>query len=149
MRFAQEVAPAGSAHAQSDPPAALPYLAGPCIAPLPTETPRAFVHAAEQLAGRERHLLFGVLRRLVAPTQFDRVEFESVGEFVHGTFQCQQADRLAGAAAGIGRREVECNASVPGHAVSAGIQGAGGHRRRFAERVARRAVRPVAHGRLR
>src|SRR4030088_1495039 len=76
-------------------PASVTNLARLRIALVPSKSTRSFLHAGDQMTAGIGNMLLRIFRRLVAHTQFDRVEVELFGKFVHRAFQRHQPDRLA------------------------------------------------------
>ena len=63
-----------------------------------------------------------ILRGLIAHAQVDRIEAELLGEFVHRTFQGQQAHRLAGGAHGRRDWNIQRRQAMPGQPVCTGVK---------------------------
>ena len=68
------------------------------------------------------NVLLRILRRLVAHAQFDRVEVELLGKFVHRAFQSQKTHRLARGAHRRGDGNVQRRQPMPGQPVGAGVE---------------------------
>ena len=113
--------PGRGGHAHADPPAPVAQLRRLRVASAPAEPFGAGAHAGDQIAAGIGDVLGRVLRRLVAYAQLDRVDPERLGQFVHGAFQRQHADRLARRAHGGRNRDVQRHQPVTGLPVGAGI----------------------------
>ena len=79
------------------------------VALVPSKAARALLHAGDQMTAGVGNVLFRVLAWLVAHAQFDWVEVQFLGQFVHRAFQRHKSHGLAG------RAHRRCNRNVEGH----------------------------------
>ena len=92
----KRVAAGRRGHAHSHQPASVANLARLRVALVPSKSARAFLQAGDQVTAGIRNMLLRILARLVAHPQFDRVELEFFGQFVHRAFKRHQPDGFAG-----------------------------------------------------
>jgi len=74
-------------------------------------------------------MLFRIFARLVSHAQFDRVEIEFLGKFVHRTFKCHQPNRLPGRAHRRRDRNIQWGETMPRQPIGSSIERAGLQRR--------------------
>ena len=90
----QLVGAAGGGDTHADQPVALATLAR-CLTLVPAEMLRPFLQRAGQVARRIGDLQLRVLLRIVDLAKRDGVHADRLGQFVHGAFHADHADRLA------------------------------------------------------
>ncbi len=127
-------------HAHADQPAPLPATGRRGRSFRPAEVIGTLAQAFHQLALRKGPLwLFGIDLGVIEDAEFDRIDAELLGHFVHRDFKRHQAGRLSRRAHGVALGQIEHRQAHCGHPVGTGIQQA-----RLADRGFRVAMGQIA-----